>query len=155
MMSNSFVQPHAPSGAKVFFVMGDRVERRARLEGTWLNIFDITVPPGSRTPMHRHNSPEVFRIVEGRLNVRRMTDSGLEEFEATAGDIVRIDANQPHGYVNASAEPVVFSAIVDSDMVEFFETAGLQEPPKAAPSPETTARATAAANAHGITILAA
>ncbi len=154
-MSNSFVKTHAQAGANVFFVMGDRVERRARLEGTWLNMFDVTVPPGSRTPLHQHASPEVFRMIEGRLTFRRMTDTGPEEFEATAGDIVRIGAYQPHGYSNPGPEAAVFSAVVDSDMAEFFEEAGSSEPPKDAPSPETLERVKAAANAHGIVILAA
>ncbi|EPE99289.1 cupin domain-containing protein [Rhizobium grahamii] len=155
MMSNSFVKAPAQASAKVFFVLGDRIERRARLQGAWLNIFDITVPAGSRTPLHRHASPEVFRIIEGRLTIRRATEKGIDEFEATAGDIVRIEANQPHAYSNTGPEAAVFSAIVDSDMADFLEAAGSQEPPKAVPSKETMERMKAAANAHGITILAA
>jgi quercetin dioxygenase-like cupin family protein len=113
------------------------------------------VPAGSRTPLHRHASPEVFRIIEGRLTIRRATENGIDEFEATTGDIVRIEANQPHAYSNPGHQAAIFSAIVDSDMVEFLEAAGSQEPPKAAPSAETRDRMNAAANAHGITILAA
>ncbi|MGO6704362.1 cupin domain-containing protein, partial [Rhizobium ruizarguesonis] len=44
MMSNSFVKMPASDEAKRFFVLGDRVERRLRISGTWLNIFDVTVP---------------------------------------------------------------------------------------------------------------
>jgi hypothetical protein len=40
-------------------------------------------------------------------------------------------------------------------MAEFLEAAGSQEPPKATSSAETMERMKAAANAHGITILAA
>ncbi len=154
-MSNSFVKAPAQASAKVFFVLGDRIERRARLQGSWLNIFDVTVPPGSRMPLHRHASPEVFRILEGRLTVRRATGNGIDEFEATAGDIVRIEANQAHAYSNPGTETATFAAIVDSDMAEFLEATGSQEPPKATPSSETMERMKAAANAHGITILAA
>jgi len=154
-MSNSFVKAPAPASAKVFFVLGDRIERRARLQGAWLNIFDITVPSGSRTPLHRHASPEVFRIIEGRLTIRRATVNGVEEFEATAGDIVRIEANQAHAYANPGPQAAVFSAIVDSGMAEFLEAVGSHEAPKAVPSAETMERMKAAANAHGITILAA
>ena len=45
-MSNSFVKSDARTGPKSFFVLGDKVERRARLTGNWLNIFDVTVEPG-------------------------------------------------------------------------------------------------------------
>jgi quercetin dioxygenase-like cupin family protein len=155
MMSNSVVKTHAQAMTKVFFVMGDRVERRARLTGTWLNIFDVTVPPCSGTPPHAHASPEVFRILEGRLKIWRMTDNGPEEIEAVAGDIVAIPPHQPHGYSNPGPETAVFSAIVDKDMAGFFEATGASEPPKGTPSRETLDRVRAAANAYGITILAA
>jgi quercetin dioxygenase-like cupin family protein len=145
-VSNSFVTTHAQSGAKPIFAMDDQFEHRARLEGTWLNIFDVTVPSGGRTPLHRHASPEIFRIIEGRLKIRRMTDQGLEEFEATAADNVRIDAYQAHGYSNPGPETALFSAVIDSEMAEFFE---------AAASRQTTDRVTVVANSDGATTLAA
>jgi quercetin dioxygenase-like cupin family protein len=154
-MSNSFVNTHAQSGAKALFVTDDQVERRARLEGTWLNIFDVTVPSGCRTPLHRHASPEIFRIIGGRLKIRRMTDQGLEELEATAGDIVRIDADQAHGYSNPGPETAVFSAIIDSEMAEFFEAMASRDPSKATLSGETMNRVTVVANTDGTTVLAA
>ncbi|OWV88011.1 cupin [Rhizobium sp. R635] len=154
MMSNSFVKKHAEN-EKRFFVLGDRIERRLRLRGNWLNIFDVTVPPGSRTPKHAHASPEVFRILEGRLTIWRLTDNGPEEIEAGAGDIVTIAPFMVHGYSNRGTVPAVFSAVVDREMAEFIEAEGATEPPKSSPSAETIARMTAAANAYGITILAA
>jgi quercetin dioxygenase-like cupin family protein len=154
-MSNSFVNTHAQAGAQALFFTDEKVERRARLEGTWLNIFDVTVPSGCRTPLHRHASPEIFRIIEGRLTIRRMTDQGLEEFEATTGDIVRIDGDQAHGYSNPGPETAVFSAIIDSEMAEFFEATGSRDPSKAALSGETMKRVTVVANTDDSTILAA
>jgi quercetin dioxygenase-like cupin family protein len=145
-MSNSFVNTHAQPGTKSIFAMDEQFEHRARLEGTWLNIFDVTVPAGGRTPLHRHASPEIFRIIEGRLKIRRMTDQGLEEFEATAGDIVRIDADQAHGYSNPGPETALFSAVIDSEMAEFFE---------AAASRQVTDRVTVVANSDSTRILAA
>lgn len=159
MMSNSFVNVHSGEEtgdeAKRFFVLGERIERRLRIRGRWLNLFDVTVPPGSRTPRHAHASPEVFRILEGSLTIWRLTDSGPEEIEADAGDIVTIPPFMVHGYANRGTVPAVFSAVVDRDMAEFIEAEGATEPPKTSPSVETIARMTAAANAYGITILAA
>ena len=60
-----------------------------------------------------------------------------------------------HGYSNNGTVPAVFSSIVDREMAEFIETEGVTEQPQGSPSPETVARMRAAANAHGITILAA
>jgi quercetin dioxygenase-like cupin family protein len=155
IMSNSFVKTDARTEAKSFFVLGDKVERRARLTGNWLNIFDVTVAPGGKTPRHAHASPEVFRIIEGTLTIWRLTDTGPEEIEASAGDIVTIAPFMVHGYANNGSVPAVFSAVVDRDMAEFIETEGVSEQPQGSPSPETAARMRAAANAHGITILAA
>ncbi len=154
-MSNSFVKTHASDDAKRFFVLGDRVERRVRIRGNWLNVFDVTVPSGSRTPKHAHAGPEVFRILEGCLTIWRLTDNGPEEIEAGAGDIVTIAPFMVHGYANRGNVPAVFSAVVDRDMAEFIEAEGASEPPQTSPSAETIARMTAAANAYGITILAA
>jgi hypothetical protein len=60
-----------------------------------------------------------------------------------------------HGYSTRVLVPVVLSAVVDRDMAEFIEAEGTTEPSKASPSADTTARMMAAANAYGITILAA
>lgn len=152
-MSNS---SHADMAAqpKPLFVLGDHVQRQARLEGTWLNIFDVTVPAGGGTPLHSHASPEVFRILEGSLKVQQMTDAGLVETEAKAGDIISIPGDVPHGYSNASDDAVVFSAIVDNDMAAYFEVADIG--PVADSAPEAVAeRFETAAHAHGIQILAA
>jgi quercetin dioxygenase-like cupin family protein len=148
-MSNSSHTDTAAQ-AKPLFVLGDHVQRQARLEGTWLNVFDITVPAGGGTPLHSHESPEVFRIIEGTLLVQQMTDSGLAETEAQAGDIISIPGNVPHSYSNTSAEPVIFSAIIDKDMAAYFEVADI-----GAQAEVDAERFTNAANAHGIQILAA
>jgi quercetin dioxygenase-like cupin family protein len=151
MMSNSNSAPKAPT-AKSFFVLADHVERRPRLEGTWLNIFDVTVPSGGGTPLHSHASPEVFRILEGSLIIQRMTDSGLQEVEAIAGDIITVAAHVPHGYTNPGPAPAVFSAIVDKEMAVYFEAADSGKPG----TPDDDAKQMrVAANAHGIHILAA
>ncbi|PZM17175.1 cupin domain-containing protein [Rhizobium tubonense] len=154
MMSNSNTATEA-STTKSVFVLADHVERRARLEGTWLNIFDVTVSPGGGTPLHSHASPEVFRILEGSLTIQRMSDSGLQEVEAIAGDIVSIPAHVPHGYSNPGPAPCVFSAIVDKEMAVYFEAADSSKPTDGTPDDEAAEQMIVAANAHGIHILAA
>jgi len=152
-MSNSS-HADAAAQAKPLFVLGDHVQRQARLEGTWLNIFDVTVPAGGGTPLHSHASPEVFRILEGALTVQQMTDSGLAETEAQAGDIISIPGNVPHGYSNTGTDAVVFAAIIDKDMAAYFEVADIGPDTENAPEVDAE-RFVVAANAHGIRILAA
>jgi mannose-6-phosphate isomerase-like protein (cupin superfamily) len=141
--------------ARTFFILGDRIERRARLEGNWLSVFDITVPPGRATPAHSHASPEVFRILEGRLKIWRMTDAGEEEIEVGEGEIVTIPAHMPHAYSNPGTEPAVFSAIVDRQIADFLESVGKSEPPQTDLTQEAVAVVLADASAHGIVYLAA
>jgi quercetin dioxygenase-like cupin family protein len=152
-MSNS---SHADMAVqpKPLFVLGDHVQRQARLEGTWLNVFDVTVPAGGGTPLHSHASPEVFRILEGSLLVQQMTDAGLVETDAQAGDIISIPGDVPHGYSNVSTEPTVFSAIIDKDMAAYFEVADIGPVAESEPAADAK-RFAVAANAHGIQILAA
>lgn len=154
-MSNSRVNTQPQTGAKVFFVQGDRIERRARLEGSWLNIFEITVPPGGNAPRHMHAGPQVFRILEGCLKIWRMTDRGPEEIEVSAGDIVKIAASQPHGYFNPGPAAAVFSAITDSDMATLPDTPAATGIVTGKAAVETAPRIRTAANAHGIRIVAA
>lgn len=152
-MSNSS-HANMAAQAKPLFVLGDHVQRQARLEGTWLNIFDVTVPAGGGTPMHAHASPEVFRMLEGTLTVQQVTDSGLVETEAKAGDIISIPGNVPHAYSNTGDAAVVFSAIIDKDMAAYFEVADMGPAIEAEPK-LVAERFETAANAHGIQILAA
>jgi mannose-6-phosphate isomerase-like protein (cupin superfamily) len=141
--------------ARTFYILGDRIERRARLEGNWLNIFDVTVPPGHGTPVHSQASPEVYRVLEGRLKVWLMTDTGEEEFELETGDIVTIPAHVPHAYSNPGSEPTLFSALVDKDVADFIQSAGTREPPEADLTQEAVAEIVADASARGIIYLAA
>jgi mannose-6-phosphate isomerase-like protein (cupin superfamily) len=141
--------------ARTFFVLGDRIERRARLEGNWLNIFDITVPAGHGTPAHSQASPEVFRVLEGQLKVWLMTDAGEEEFELGVGDIITIPARVTHAYSNPGSKPTVFSALVDKDVADFIQSAGTSNPPEADLTQEAVAQIVADASAHGIVYLAA
>lgn len=103
--------------------------------------------------LHSHASPEVFRILEGTLTVQQMTDSGLSETQAQAGDIISIPGNVPHGYSNTGPDAVVFSAIIDKDMATYFEVADIGPQAEVA-SDEEAERFLVAAGEHGIRILA-
>lgn len=141
--------------ARTFYILGDRIERRARLEGNWLNIFDVTVPPGHGTPAHSQASPEVYRVLEGRLTVWLTTDDGEQEIQLGAGDIITIPAHVPHAYSNPGVEPTIFSALVDKDVADFIQSVGKSEPPEADLTQEAVAEIVADASAHGIIYLAA
>jgi quercetin dioxygenase-like cupin family protein len=144
------------TAAKNVFALTAPVLRRRRLKGEWFSIFDITVPAGGGSPRHTHASPEVFRILEGRLRIWQMTENGPQESDAVAGDIVRIPAYIPHAYSNPGSAPAVFSAVVDRDMADFFEALDSIVAPRSEKTvADNVAAFVAAASEHGITILAA
>lgn len=147
-METKEIMPEVP--AANIHVLGRQVEHRARVRGTWLNIFDVTVPAGIAVPRHSHASPEIIRVVEGRLHVWQLTDDGPLELEASAGDIVRISAYVPHAYSNPDEAPAVLSVTVDSDLAEFYDALA-----SADAQVDAFAEAVAVATEHGVTILAA
>lgn len=149
-MSNSSVKTLAQTGAKVYFVAGDRIERQVRLQGSWLSIVDVTVPAGGSATPDVIDSPQVLRIIEGRLSIWRMADGRREEIAALAGDIVSIAAHQAYGYANPDSAEAVFSATIDSASGEALVTAG-----EAPALPGPIQRIGTAANSDGTTIRAA
>jgi hypothetical protein len=56
-----------PIDADVRWVVRDRIRFMGELEGTHLNVLEVEVPPGSGTPPHRHESPEIFRVLDGEI----------------------------------------------------------------------------------------
>ncbi|TCV72649.1 cupin domain-containing protein [Neorhizobium sp. S3-V5DH] len=155
MNDNFSARVHPAASAGVFWVMGDQVMKRGKLEGTGFNVIDVLVPPGSGTPPHMHASPEIFRILEGTLTIWSMVEGGPAEVEAVAGDVVTIPAHAPHAYRNSSSEPAIMMAIVDDGMMGFFEAAASHEPPAGPPTPEVIERTMALTETHGIHILQA
>jgi oxalate decarboxylase/phosphoglucose isomerase-like protein (cupin superfamily) len=58
-----------------------------------------TFPPGTFVPPHTHPTQDEFiYLLEGRLD---LVLDGQESF-ATAGDLIRLPRNQPHGLFNKS-----------------------------------------------------
>lgn len=146
---------HPAASAPSFWVMGDQVTVRAKLHGTALNVIDVRVPPGSGVPPHTHASAEIFRVLEGTLTIWRMIDGVAGEHEARPGDVVTIPGNAPHGYRNIGSGSCVFTAIVDDEMVAFFEEAASRQAPSGPPTADVVRHIMELSGRHGIQILQA
>jgi quercetin dioxygenase-like cupin family protein len=146
---------HPAAAARVLHVLGDAVAISGPVAGSDLWMAEVTVPPGSGTPPHRHASPETFRVIEGQAVFTVETAEGLAEVAAGPGDHLHVPAMAAHAYRNAGAGPLRVLVVLDASMIAFFEAAAAPEPLRGPPSPETVARVMAAAEAHGIRILAA
>jgi len=155
MNSNSSAKVHPLATADTFWVMGDQVRKRGKLEGTAFNVIDVIIPSGSGTPPHTHASTEIFRILEGTVRIWSMIGGKPVETDAVAGDVVTIPAHAPHAYQNISPVPAVMMSIVDDDMIAFFEAAASNEAPKGPPTPEAIGRIMSLTATHGINILQA
>ena len=153
MNNNSSAKVHPTAAADTFWVMGDKVAKRGKLEGTEFNVVDVLIPPGSGTPPHTHASPEIFRILEGTVRIWSMVGGTPVETDAVPGDVVTIPAHAPHAYQNVSPVPALLMSIVDDHMVRFFEAAASSEAPKGPPTPEAIGRIMSLTASHGISIL--
>jgi quercetin dioxygenase-like cupin family protein len=64
-------------------------------EARELRIYDVTFPPGGRTPMHSHTVDQVLYIVSGHGFVQ--TEGG-EAQPVRTGDLVVIPAGERHAH---------------------------------------------------------
>jgi quercetin dioxygenase-like cupin family protein len=76
-------------------------ERSRKFEGTEhgasASFFVSRHAPGEGPRLHRHPYEETFIMLEGTATFRM----GGEELEASAGEILIVPAETPHGFVNS------------------------------------------------------
>jgi quercetin dioxygenase-like cupin family protein len=126
--------------------LADRIAARGRVEGTTLHVFDVEAPPGGGVPPHTHPSPEIFRVLSGRLTMTL----GDAEVTAEAGDVVTVPPWAPHAYRNDGPETAMFMVVVDEDMAAMFAELAQLGPVAGPPSAALMARVAAIAGAHGV-----
>lgn len=140
--------------AESLWVVRDRIRFMGTVAGTTLGIVEVEVPPGSGTPPHVHESPEIFRVLSGAITFGRFGDGPPSMSTASAGTVVTVPSNVPHNYANQSTEPASMLVVVDQTMIAFFRDLGRPEvPPAAPPSDAEIAEVLAACGRHGISIL--
>lgn len=147
--TNSF-ETAAPTS---LWVLGDRLSLLGSCEPLGLHVLDAFVPPGSGVPLHRHASPEVFRVTEGEIVFTLFVDGELREVEACKGRAVVVPGGVPHAYRNGGAWPASMAVAVEQQMVDFFLAVGSERKPLAPPSADDLARLTEIAGRFGIEML--
>ena len=68
----------------------------------------FTVEPGGHTPRHSHNYEHEVYVVDGAGRVEH--DGELQDIRA--GDVLYVEPNVVHQFVNTSAEPLRFLCLV-------------------------------------------
>ena len=141
-----------PNHPDYLWVVEDRIRFLGNVPGSRLDMLEIDVMPGSGTPPHTHESPEMFYILEGELTLREF-GAGMppKTIRAQAGMSVRIPSRVPHNYVNESGKAVRMLVLLEPSMTAFFREIGSLDRPMGAPD---FARIGAAMEKHGIEALA-
>ncbi len=84
-----------------------------------VTILFVDAPPGDGPSLHRHPYAELFIVQEGEATFRL----GDAQVEARAGDLVVVEPNQPHAFVNSGQGPL---RQVDIHMSPTFSTEWLE-----------------------------
>jgi quercetin dioxygenase-like cupin family protein len=143
-----------PAEAEALWVIRDRIKFLGRVPDRDLELVEVEVPPGSGTPPHRHDSPEVFRILSGEVTFGLPEANPPGEVTATAGTVVAVPSRSAHYYRNAGAGPAVMLVLLDGTMTAFFRDLGRsREPEPGPPSAAEISAVMAACARHRIDIL--
>ena len=99
-------------------------------------LVDMYVPPGGGPPPHRHDFEEMFRILEGEIEV---TFCG-EKATLRAGDTANVPSSAPHTFRNVSDQPARMLCLCSpAGLEEFFLETGTPVASRTAPAPPMTA----------------
>ncbi len=135
------------------WVVRDRVRFSGYLEGTPVVVLEVQIPSGSGTPLHRHASPEFFRVLSGEVTFTTLQDGEEQRLVARAGDVLNVPSDVPHGYTNTGNAPAEVLVVIDRSMEAFFREVGTKRPGFGPPTPEELALVGAACAKHGISFV--
>lgn len=117
-------------------------------------MLEAFIPPGAGVPPHQHVDQEAFYILEGALELARLSSAGLEWFPVTAGDSIHVPSNEIHGFRNTSTMNARTLVTATAGLGAFFEEAGLPiapgtSPPTGPPSAADVERVLTIARKYG------
>lgn len=142
--------------AEALWVVRDEVRFMGEVPEKGLSILEVTVPPGSGTPPHKHESIEIFRVLSGEVTFTLFDTNPPARLVAQTGDVLTLRSYQPHNYANTGSVPAQMIAIVEDSMSRFFRDLGENRvPPAGPPSAEEIGAVMAACQRNGIEVLGA
>jgi mannose-6-phosphate isomerase-like protein (cupin superfamily) len=110
--------------------------------------------PNAAIPLHYHPDVEAFIVLDGSLDVFRVTDGKPESVKVQVGEMVFIRSNAMHGFCNRSGRDARILILCTAGLEAFFEEASIrveacQSTEIEAPKPEEIQRVLAIARKHG------
>ncbi|SMF53475.1 Cupin domain-containing protein [Tistlia consotensis] len=142
------------SDIDTLWVIRDRVRFSGQLGGTQAVMLEVEVPPGATVPVHRHVSPELYRVLSGEVVFTTLVDGLERQMTGRAGDVLDVPSGAPHGYANNSGRPAEMLVVVDRTMAAFFRDLGTTVAAEGPPSEAELARVGEACARHGISFCA-
>jgi len=114
------------------------------------------LPPDAFVPPHFHPDVELFFVLEGTLEVMRLSGGEAEFLHITAGEMALIPSNSVHGFRNATADHVHVVVIGGPEIEGFLREAGSARvgPASGPPAPDELERMLEIAKRHGQVFLA-
>ena len=140
MSTTTETQEPVASGGQTFDIFGVQLQFLISPEQASgkISVFRGTLPPGIVAPLHSHEEPEIFYVLEGRLEVYQ--EDGAQRGWSTTGvgEITAVPGNIKHALRNTSSSPATTVMITQGQLYGFFrevaKPASGQQP--APPSPE-------------------
>jgi quercetin dioxygenase-like cupin family protein len=75
-------------------------------------VYEMTIKPEAKIPIHIHPYAEFFYVLEGQVDVMGIDPSGaLTWTPVSAGECANAPANAPHGIKNRSTQPAKFLSV--------------------------------------------
>jgi len=117
-------------------------------------VMEMTLPPGSGVPLHRHAVQETFTVTEGSAEFGRIATNGEEWLPIAIGDVVNVPNWAYHGFRDPNAVAVKVQLTCAAGLEAFFRECGIRVEPgttlrAGAPSASEIERVGAIAAKHG------
>jgi quercetin dioxygenase-like cupin family protein len=125
---------------------------RAEEAGDSYSLIENFVPPGAGVPLHTHDAPETFFVLEGKLEFGRLGPHGPEWLPAGPGDTFHIPIGIMHGFRNAGGTVGHLLCLFRADLAAFFEETGAPATPGVfrPPTEQEIARGLSMMRKHGM-----
>lgn len=97
------------------------------------SVMEMTIPPGSGVPLHRHAIQESFTMLDGSIEFGRLGANGEEWLPLIMGDVVNVPNWAYHGFRNSSESPARVQLMCAAGLEPFFRECGIPAEPGSAP----------------------
>ncbi len=96
------------------------------------SVMEMTVPPSTGVPLHRHAIQETFTVLEGAAEFGRLGSTGEEWLPIKVGDVVNVPNWAYHGFRNSGTTLARIQLTCAAGLEEFFRECGIRVAPGSA-----------------------